>query len=60
MFTRISIEITYGGRTYFPGDVVNMGKKPGLAEAIKRATAKTTTVRSPQNKMVGTDELKKG
>ena len=60
MFTPIKIQITFKGRTFYPGDSVNMGKIPGLAEAIERATKKKPAVGSPQNKMVDTDELQKG
>jgi len=60
MFTKIPIQITFEGRTYFPGDVVNMGKHPGLQEAIDKALKSQQAQKAPQNKMVDADDLKKG
>ena len=59
MFTRIEIEFSFGDHHFRPGQCANLGKI-GAMEAYKKALSKRQTVKAPQNKMVGTDELRKG
>jgi hypothetical protein len=53
MFTKIPITVVFKGRTFLAGDTINVGKHPGLAEAIEKAVKK-----SPQDKMVRTGDFK--
>ncbi len=58
MFVKMPHDIEIDGRVFRNGETINVGKHPKLAGYLDRLKRKAQN-RSPQDKMVRADEVKK-